>query len=85
MHYKKLKKQNKLYKDLFNMYEDLYHTAAKELKFQRLQTEHLESILYEVQELNRQKVNPVLVNRVIDNGIERKHLDQLIHADIIFK
>ena len=85
MTFKQLKTKLKIKTELYKHYSELYHLAVGELKFERLQTDHLQTVLGEVQELAEQGVSQKLIAKVIENGIERRNLDKLIHTDLIFK
>ena len=61
-------------------YELMLESALSELKFYRLQTDALCNSLSEIGTINEDNI----VNRVIENTIERYNLDKLIHAKKIF-
>lgn len=83
MYYKKLKTQLKAKTELYKHYSELSSIALDELKFERLQVEHYKKALEEIKILSQQKVNHKLIEKVIDNAVERANLDKLIHLDII--
>jgi len=82
MHYKQLKRQNKVNSELREHYEALYHVAVKELKFERLQIDFRKATLDEVESLV-DKVPPAYIKAIIKNAEDRAVLDKLIHNHLI--
>ncbi len=78
MNYKKLK-ANLLLK------QKLYESSIRELQFEKLKNSCLYNILDEVEELSEKRVNQELIRQVIENAKQRHFLDQMIHAELIFK
>lgn len=72
----------KVHKGMREHYESMFNTTINELRFTRLQKDHLESILEEVQVLINKWVRKEQINAVIKNGKERADIDTLIHFDL---
>jgi len=85
MNYKKLKTQLKTQKEMREYYQELYYTRVNELHFEHLQTSSLVNLLNEVESLCDEQINHKLIKKVVENGKERRHIDMMIHADIILK
>ena len=84
MNYKTLKKQYKANKELLEHYKEMYCTAVKELRFEKMQVDYLLGVLNEIEELASQKLNPKLIEQIVTNAKERQNLDKLIHNSLIF-
>ena len=61
-------------------FEELFNTSVWELKFANLQIEHLKASLHEIQVI----VKDPLIERVIENSLERSNLDKFIHTRLLF-
>lgn len=83
--FKKLKTKLKTKTGLYNHYSDLYHTSLSELRFEKTQTDFLVNSLKEIEQLADQKVNPILISKIINNSLEKHYYNKLIHTDLIFK
>ena len=70
-----------VHKEMHEHYKDLLKTALSELKFTRLQVEHLISVIDETQSINTNK----LVERILTNWIERREIDKDLHNALIAK
>jgi ferredoxin-fold anticodon binding domain-containing protein len=64
-------------------YEILFKSSIWELKFTRLQKEHLEKLLDEVEVLVEKWVKPKLIKSVIKNWKQRMMIDTSIHFDLV--
>jgi hypothetical protein len=69
------------HKEMHEHYKEILKTALSELKFTRLQVEHLICVVDEVQEINTNK----LVERILTNWIERWELDKDIHNKLVWE
>lgn len=63
-----------------NDYVRLHEAWVWELRFERMKSDFLENILYEI----RSMTTDPIVRWIVDNAIERKNLDQMIHNRMIF-
>jgi len=79
MSYKKLRQQAKAKTELYLHYKELYETAVKELRFSNLKEENLKNLIDEVKVLLETSIPKNLIQKVIENGVEKHHLDKLIH------
>lgn len=84
MNYKQLKRQNKVYKELYTHYKELSEAAISELQFEKLQLDSFKQLVTEVKMLLDQKAKPDLIKKVIENGEERHNLDKMININILF-
>ena len=64
-----------------NLDEEMLNVSVKELQFANLQKQHLQSILNEVSVLLMKWAKKELINKVIDNWIQRWMRDLSIHYD----
>jgi hypothetical protein len=83
--FKKLKTELKSKTELYTHYKELYYTSLGELKFEKAQVDFLVNSLREIEKLAEQKVNPILISKVINNNLEKHYYNKLIHTDLIFK
>ena len=83
--FKKLKTKLKTKTELYNHYSDLYHASLGEFRFEKTQTDFLVNSLKEIEQLANQKVNPILISKVINNSLEKHYYNKLIHTDLLFK
>lgn len=72
-------------KEMYQHYKELYEVAVQELKFKWLQVDHLLSILEEVVVHLQQNRKPMVIAKVIDNGIERFNIDRIIQNSEVFE
>lgn len=70
-------------KEMFQHYKELYGVALNELKFKSMNIQHLLQMLEEVVVLLWNKRPPMVIAKVIDNGIERYNIDTAIHNSLI--
>lgn len=61
-------------------FEEMYESAVWELQAANLYIKHLLSIIDEIQELNKD----MLIDKLIENWLERHHLDKLCHSRVLF-
>jgi SOS response regulatory protein OraA/RecX len=71
-------------KEKLTFYQQLNESGVRELQFEKLQNHFLVSVLSEVEELAKKKVNHNLIKQVIENAKQRHFIDKMIHADLIF-
>jgi hypothetical protein len=83
--FKKLKTELKSKTELYTHYKELYYTSLGELKFEKAQVDFLVNSLREIEKLAEQKVNPILISKVINNSLEKHYYNKLIHTDLLFK
>ena len=72
-------------KEMREHYESLFNVSVKELKFEKMKNDFLLSLVDEVEELCKNKVNHNIIKEVIKNGKEREVLDRMIHNNLICK
>lgn len=80
--FKYYKYRYKVHKELHEHYKSLFDVAAKELRFAKLQKDHLKCIINEIDELAKKKIKHNLINAVIKNWLEREMIDYSIHYDL---
>jgi predicted XRE-type DNA-binding protein len=68
--FRKKKKENKD--------SEMLETAISELQFKNLLIKELQNLIEEVKVLNNRGISQKLINRVIENGMDRFNLDKLI-------
>ena len=61
-------------------YKELFETSVKELQMSRLHVDFLLNLIEEIDSLNKD----TLIEKIIENGLERYELDKLCHAREIF-
>lgn len=80
MNKNKQKQEESFFKGLYEHYKELYTISSNELRFERLQTKSLYSVLDELLLF----VNG-LEKEVIENALQRHKLDKVIHAKLLFR
>ena len=81
--YKNLRAGLKAKQAMVEHYQELFTTAVRELHYERLNKEHLTTIICEVETLLNKEVPAKLIKQVIKNGMERSVIDQSIHNSFI--
>ena len=73
------------YKEMHEHYNDLFKSAVKELKFERIRQDSLRQWLEEVKTLLEDWVDNNIIVKVIKNLKERDLLDNIIHNNLYTK
>ena len=61
-------------------YKELFETSVRELQMSRLHVDFLLNIIEEIDSLNRD----TLIEKIIENWLERYELDKLCHSRVLF-
>ena len=78
--YKECKAQKEANLELYKYYKELSDIGIGELKFERMNVEHLVSVLEEIKTFTKDE----LVKAVIEKELNRYNLDKIIHAKTLF-